>query len=62
MTTLATDLAQRLRRAASVTPHNTRGEFVEEQWQLVADTIEHMIAKAVLELKIELSQGKDGAT
>lgn len=51
---LVSDLAQRLAKAARLTPNNTRPEFVDEQWQLVAETVDLMIDKAVLELKIEL--------
>jgi hypothetical protein len=51
---MVSDLAQRLSRAARLTPNNTRPEFVEEQWQLVAETIDLMIDNAVLQLKIEI--------
>lgn len=55
---LISDLAQRLSQAARLTPNNTRPEYVEEQWQLVAETIDLMIDKAILELKIRLAEGK----
>ena len=55
---LISDLAQRLSRAARLTPNNTRPEYVDEQWQLVAETIDLMIEKAILELKISVAERK----
>lgn len=51
---LVSDLAQRLHRASRLTPNNTRDQFIEEQWLLVAETIDLMIDKKVLAMKIAL--------
>jgi hypothetical protein len=53
---LVKDLSSRLQRAARLTPNNTQPEFVEEMWDLVAETIDLMIDDAVLKSKTEANE------